>query len=307
MFEHMILSISAEICRGAGHDDVVHGDVCRPLWRRASGKKGALLAERLVETQSPIVRKLGNNRACTVGLGRFPGNRAVMPDEVFAAAGPATGVRAAGPASDPDRRSRKRHLRGMGDPAGRAFRAADADEPRPQAGRGRTPVRGDGGLARGGPHRARPAAAQGPAGAARLAGAQIRHGADLPAAALLHARAARDGDAATGRGRGTRRGAGSERRADEVIAADELVFALALNRTLEGRPAKLTHGARSPRGRRPGPPASQSMAILCDAIGASFRKTPEQEHARGWRGKTEPLSRSWVRRPPTRHTEWRLR
>ncbi|MEE9210953.1 MAG: IS4 family transposase [Kiloniellales bacterium] len=92
----MILSISAGISRGGGHDDVVHGDVCRPLWRRASGKKGALLAQRLVETQSPIVRKLGNNRACTVGFGRFLGNRAVMPDEVFAAAGAATGVRAAG-------------------------------------------------------------------------------------------------------------------------------------------------------------------------------------------------------------------
>ncbi len=91
----MILSVSALAFRG-GDDDVVHGDVCRPLWRRAAGKKGALLAERLVETQSPIVRRLGNDRACTVGFGRFLGNRAVMPEEVFAAAGAATGVRAAG-------------------------------------------------------------------------------------------------------------------------------------------------------------------------------------------------------------------
>ena len=92
----MILSISALVCRGSDDDDVVHGDVCRPLWRRAAGKKGALLAERLVETQSPIVRKLGSDRACTVGFGRFLGNRAVIPEEIFAAAGAAMGERSAG-------------------------------------------------------------------------------------------------------------------------------------------------------------------------------------------------------------------
>ena len=92
----MILSISAMFFRRSCEDDVVSGDVCRPLWRRAAGKKGALLAQRLVETQSPIVRKLGGDRACTVGFGRFLGNRAVMPEEVFAAAGAATGERAAG-------------------------------------------------------------------------------------------------------------------------------------------------------------------------------------------------------------------
>jgi hypothetical protein len=90
----MILLILAISSRG-GHDDVVYGDVCRPLWRRAAGKKGALLAARLVERQSPIVRKLGSDRACTVGFGRFLGNHAVMPEEVFAAAGAATGARAA--------------------------------------------------------------------------------------------------------------------------------------------------------------------------------------------------------------------
>lgn len=42
------------------------------------------------------MRKLGADRACTVGFGRFLGNRAVMPEEVFAAAGAATGARAAG-------------------------------------------------------------------------------------------------------------------------------------------------------------------------------------------------------------------
>lgn len=92
----MILSISAMFCRGSYADGVVHGDVCRPLWRRAAGKKGALLAERLVETGSPIVRKLGADRACTVGFGRFLGNRAVMAEEIFAAAGAAIGRRAAG-------------------------------------------------------------------------------------------------------------------------------------------------------------------------------------------------------------------
>lgn len=42
------------------------------------------------------MRKLGSDRACTVGFGRFLGNRSVMPEEVFAAAGAATGERAAG-------------------------------------------------------------------------------------------------------------------------------------------------------------------------------------------------------------------
>lgn len=78
-----------------GHGDVVFRDVCRPLWRRAAGKKGALLAARLVETGSPIVRRLGADRACTVGFGRFLGNRAVMPEEIFAAAGWELGRRAA--------------------------------------------------------------------------------------------------------------------------------------------------------------------------------------------------------------------
>lgn len=91
----MILSISGMICRG-GDDVVVEVDVCRPLWRRAAGKKGALLAERLIETGSPIVRKLGADRACTVAFGRFLGNRAVMPEEVFQASGASIGRRAAG-------------------------------------------------------------------------------------------------------------------------------------------------------------------------------------------------------------------
>ena len=91
----MILFHSARSFRG-GDDAVVYGDVCRLLWRRAAGKKGALLVGRIVETQSPIVRKLGSNRACTVGFGRFLGNRAVTPQEIFAAAGAATGMRVAG-------------------------------------------------------------------------------------------------------------------------------------------------------------------------------------------------------------------
>ena len=92
----MILSISALAYRGVYGDDFVPGDVCRPLWRRAAGKKGALLAERLVETGSPIVRKLGADRACTVGFGRFLGNRAVMAEEVFQASGAAIGRQASG-------------------------------------------------------------------------------------------------------------------------------------------------------------------------------------------------------------------
>jgi hypothetical protein len=92
----MILFHPAMDYRGICEDDFVYGDVCRPFWRRAAGRKGALLAQRLVETGSPIVRKLGSNRACTVGFGRFLGNQSVIPEEVFAAAGAATGERAAG-------------------------------------------------------------------------------------------------------------------------------------------------------------------------------------------------------------------
>ena len=49
-----------------------------------------------METGSPIVRKLGIDRAGTVGFGRFLGNRSVMPAEIFAAAGAAAGDRSAG-------------------------------------------------------------------------------------------------------------------------------------------------------------------------------------------------------------------
>jgi len=74
------------VCRG-GEDGFVHGPVCRPLWGRASGKKGGgLLTRRLVEQQNPIVRRLGRYRAGTVAFGRFFTNRSVMPEEIFAAA-----------------------------------------------------------------------------------------------------------------------------------------------------------------------------------------------------------------------------
>lgn len=42
------------------------------------------------------MRKLGNGRADTVGFGRFLGNRSVTPEEIFAAAGAASGDRASG-------------------------------------------------------------------------------------------------------------------------------------------------------------------------------------------------------------------
>ena len=42
------------------------------------------------------MRKLGNDRACTVAFGRFLGSRAVTPGQVFAAAGETIGRRAAG-------------------------------------------------------------------------------------------------------------------------------------------------------------------------------------------------------------------
>ena len=52
-------------------------------------KMGGLLAGRLVEQQSPIVHRLGRERAGTVAFGRFLANRSVMPEEIFAAAGSA--------------------------------------------------------------------------------------------------------------------------------------------------------------------------------------------------------------------------
>jgi hypothetical protein len=85
----------AKIWRG-GYSDYVFDDVRRPLWRRAAGKKGALLAARMVEAQSPVVRQLGRDRAGTVGFGRFLANPAVRPAETFAAAGAAVGGRAEG-------------------------------------------------------------------------------------------------------------------------------------------------------------------------------------------------------------------
>jgi hypothetical protein len=39
-----------------------------------------------VEQQSPIVRRLGRDRAGTVAFERFLANRSVMPEEIFAAA-----------------------------------------------------------------------------------------------------------------------------------------------------------------------------------------------------------------------------
>ena len=46
--------------------------------------KGGLLAGRLVEQQSPIVHRLGRDRAGTVAFERFLANRSVMPEEIFA-------------------------------------------------------------------------------------------------------------------------------------------------------------------------------------------------------------------------------
>ena len=94
-FSEMILCHLGLVCRG-GEDGFVHGFVRRPLWGRASGKRGGLLAGRLVEQQSPIVRRLGRDQAGTVAFGRFFANRSVMPEEIFAAAGSALGARAAG-------------------------------------------------------------------------------------------------------------------------------------------------------------------------------------------------------------------
>jgi hypothetical protein len=50
----------------------------------------------MVETQSTVVRRLGGDRAGTVGFGRFLANPAVKTAEIFAAAGAAAGARATG-------------------------------------------------------------------------------------------------------------------------------------------------------------------------------------------------------------------
>lgn len=84
------------LASGGGHGDFVLGDVFEQLWRCSAGKKGALLAERLVETHSPVVRKLGGDRACTVAFGRFLASCSVMAEEIFAASGAAVSRQVAG-------------------------------------------------------------------------------------------------------------------------------------------------------------------------------------------------------------------
>ena len=55
---------------------------------------GGLLTRRFMEQQSPIVHRLGRDRAGTLTFGRFLANRSVMPEEIFATAGSSPGSEA---------------------------------------------------------------------------------------------------------------------------------------------------------------------------------------------------------------------
>ena len=59
-------------------------------------KRAASLAEKMTAGETSIVRRLASGRAETVAFGRFLDNEAVTAAEIFAAAGMATGDRAAG-------------------------------------------------------------------------------------------------------------------------------------------------------------------------------------------------------------------
>ena len=90
----LILLSNATDLRRADGDGGIAG-VCWPLRRRAAGKKGGLLHAALAEARTPIVRRLGKERAGIVAFGRFLANPKVSADEIFAAAGAACGQRAA--------------------------------------------------------------------------------------------------------------------------------------------------------------------------------------------------------------------
>jgi hypothetical protein len=72
------------------------GHVCWPLRGRAAGKKGGLLLDALGHARTPIVRRLGKERAGIVAFGRFLANPRVTMNEIFAGSGMACGARAAG-------------------------------------------------------------------------------------------------------------------------------------------------------------------------------------------------------------------
>ena len=68
----------------------------RTLWRQASGKKGGLLLERLVESHSCTLRRIARGRSETVGFGRFLANSKVSWSTILEAAGADLSERVAG-------------------------------------------------------------------------------------------------------------------------------------------------------------------------------------------------------------------
>ncbi len=88
----MLIFSDSEVHHGTGFQR----DFCGAVWRRAAGKKGALLAGRMADQRSCVVRRLGQGRAGTVGFGRFLANKAVTAAEIFAGGADKTALRAAG-------------------------------------------------------------------------------------------------------------------------------------------------------------------------------------------------------------------
>lgn len=92
----MILIDAVLIFEGGRGDGFWRGLLCRPLWRQASGKKGALLLGRLVESCSCTLRRASQGRKEEVGAGRFLGNEKVSEEEILAASAAQLGDRVCG-------------------------------------------------------------------------------------------------------------------------------------------------------------------------------------------------------------------
>ena len=201
-----------------------------------------------MEQQSPIVRRLGRDRAGTVAFGRFLANRSVMPEEIFAAAGSALAARRARLALKYGTVEicRPRHCSTAGLPKSMTLQLVEVEEINPPPGVTAIHWR----LLT--THAVTTVAEAHPIVAWYCQRWRIeeyfrvlkRSGIDLEAAmvegthALLNlvAMAAVAGVAVMHLVEG--RAAGPERRASEVIASHGLDFAVALNSTLEGKTDK---------------------------------------------------------------------
>src|SRR5437667_4884210 len=72
------------------------GLVSRPLWRCATGQKGALLLQRAVERVTVNLRTAGDGRAEWVGFSRWLNNPSVTAEEIAVHSAEALSERAAG-------------------------------------------------------------------------------------------------------------------------------------------------------------------------------------------------------------------